>query len=54
MVLIGLVSGTLMGLLTLMFGGLFTRLYVLTPDAAAYARNLCWCLRPSGPSLVWR
>ena len=39
MVLIGLVSGTLMGLLTLMFGGLFTRLYVLTPDAAAYARN---------------
>ena len=36
---IGLVSGTLMGLLTLMFGGLFTRLYVLTPDAAAYARN---------------
>jgi len=39
MVLIGLVSGTLMGLLTLMFGGLFMRLYVLTPDAAAYARN---------------
>ena len=39
MVLIGLVSGTLTGLLTLMFGGLFTRLYVLTPDAAAYARN---------------
>lgn len=39
MILVGLVGGGILGVLTLMFGGLFTRLYVLTPDAAAYARN---------------
>ena len=39
MVTIGLVGGSSMGLITLIFGGLFVGLYVLTPEAAAYAKN---------------
>lgn len=39
MVVIGLVGGSAMGLITLIFGRVFAGFYVLTPDAAEYARN---------------
>lgn len=39
MILIGLVGGSFLGLLTLMFGRLFVGFYVLTPETAEYARN---------------
>ena len=39
MVLIGLLGGSAMALLTLIFGRLFVGLYVLTPEAAEYARS---------------
>ncbi len=39
LVLIGLVGGTILGIVTLLVGGHFVEIYNLTPDAAEYA---CW------------
>lgn len=39
MVLIGFAGGSLMGLLTLLFGRAFVGFYVLTPEAAAFAKS---------------
>ena len=38
LVLIGLVGGTILGIVTLLVGGHFVEIYNLTPDAAEYAR----------------
>ena len=39
MIMIGLVGGTFMGIVTLIFGGSFVGLYALEPDAVVYATN---------------
>jgi len=39
MIVIGLVGGSLVGVVTLIFGGLFVNLYALSAEAAVYART---------------
>ena len=39
MVLIGAVGGSMLGLITLVFGGYFVNFYLLSTEAAEYARN---------------